>query len=55
VTGTELRTARTTLGLTQAKLAKQLGVHVLTVSGWELGRHKIPGPVTLAVKLLAGV
>ena len=36
-----LKTYRTEQGLTQDALAKQLGVHPLTVSRWEIGARKI--------------
>jgi transcriptional regulator with XRE-family HTH domain len=43
---------RTELGYTQAALAKQLGVHPMTVSKWETGAQPIPEPVA---RLLAHV
>ncbi len=44
-----LKTTRAALGLTQAQLAKQLGVTVSTVAKWEQAVHPIP---PLASKLL---
>jgi transcriptional regulator with XRE-family HTH domain len=36
-----IRTARQGANLTQAKLARKLGVSPSTVAGWELGTHAI--------------
>jgi transcriptional regulator with XRE-family HTH domain len=38
-TGTRIRTRRQQLRLTQAVLAKRIGVHESTVLNWEKGRH----------------
>ena len=40
------------LGLTQTKLAEQLGVHWSTVARWEQGVRKISQPVARLVMLL---
>jgi len=37
MTGAEVRRHRRRLGFTQVQLAKQLGVHPVTVSRWENG------------------
>ncbi len=39
------RKLRKRFGLTQAQLARQLGVHRVTVTNWERGVAKVPGPV----------
>ncbi len=46
----ELRAAREKLGLTQAELAKALGVQRVTVARWETGLRKIPAMMVLALK-----
>ena len=45
----ELRAIRATLGLSQAKLARLLGVATNTYCAWEQSRRAVPG---LAVKIL---
>ena len=52
MTGRRFKQVRTALGLTQAQLAKLLGVWPNTVAVWERGEKPIPGPVELAMKLL---
>ena len=54
--GTELRTRRQRMGLTQETLAQKLGVHRTTVNRWEQGRLTIERPAMLRVMLehLAG-
>lgn len=49
MTPADLKTIRSTLGISQAQLAKQLGVTVSTVAKWEQAVHPIP---PLAIKLL---
>lgn len=39
-------------GLSQIELARELGVHPMTVSKWERGKHRIPELVLLAVSCL---
>jgi repressor LexA len=41
----ELRRLRERLGLTQEQLARELGVHRVSVARWETGEHRIPEPV----------
>ena len=50
MTPAEFLAIRQELHLTQAQLAARLDVHVLTVSRWERGTRKIPGPVILLVQ-----
>lgn len=56
MTPDELKTARTTLGLTQAQFAQVLGldgVHsARTVRRWEDAERDIPGPVVVLTGLL---
>lgn len=49
----ELRKTRLRLGLTQAQLAKQLGVARNTVTRWETGARKIAPTVAIAVRAVA--
>jgi len=39
-------------GLTQAQLARKLGVHRVTVTNWERGAAGIPGPVARLLRRL---
>jgi DNA-binding transcriptional regulator YiaG len=48
----DLKAARAGLGLTQAQLAAELGVHAMTVSKWETGQRRIPEPVARLVQRL---
>jgi DNA-binding transcriptional regulator YiaG len=48
----DLKAARAGLGLTQAQLAAELGVHAMTVSKWETGQRGIPEPVARLVQRL---
>jgi DNA-binding transcriptional regulator YiaG len=48
----DLKAARARLGLTQAQLAAELGVHAMTVSKWETGQRGIPEPVARLVQRL---
>jgi transcriptional regulator with XRE-family HTH domain len=51
--GTELKTLREKLDLTQESLAKRLGVKRLSVIRWETGKTAIPTTVELALKEIA--
>jgi DNA-binding transcriptional regulator YiaG len=54
---TELREARDRLGLTQEELAGLLALGSggnRTVRRWETGERAIPGPVVVAMRLMAG-
>lgn len=48
-----LRSYRETQGLSQAELARQLGVHYSTVSRWEAGNRPVPAHIALALLTLA--
>ena len=52
MTADELKRYRKKLRMTQAELARELGVTVTTVARWEQGARDISGPVSLAVRLL---
>jgi DNA-binding transcriptional regulator YiaG len=40
--GQELRAVRSSLGVTQAELARRMGVTWNTVARWETGQRKVP-------------
>ncbi len=50
LTSDELHQRRDGLGMTQAALAKCLGVHVRTISKWERGINTVPPWVDLAIR-----
>lgn len=52
MTPANLIAARERMGLTQARLAELLGVHIRTLSAWEYGRQKIPPYLHLAIRAL---
>jgi DNA-binding transcriptional regulator YiaG len=52
VTPLAFRRARARLGLTQAALARQLGVRQETVARWETGVRRIAAPVSLLMRRL---
>lgn len=45
----EFAKIREVLGLTQAELADEIGVHRVTVARWESGDREIPEPVARLV------
>ena len=53
MTGADLRTIRTKLGLTQEELGQRLGVRKNTVWRWETGLRHIPEPVARLLPYLA--
>lgn len=53
MTGKELRRLRSTIGVSQAGLAKAMDLSVRTVSRWETGEGKIPRPMAKALTLMA--
>lgn len=48
----EMKQRREALGLTQAQLARELGLDSITVSRYERGVHPIPKTVKLAFELV---
>ena len=52
MTSSEFSTIRTQLGFSKVRLAKELDVHVTTVSRWERGLRKIPKPVARLILTL---
>jgi transcriptional regulator with XRE-family HTH domain len=48
----ELKQRRESLALTQAQLARELDVDVITVSRWERGVHPIPKYIELAIEAI---
>jgi transcriptional regulator with XRE-family HTH domain len=53
MTAAEVARLRKRLGLTQEGLAKELGVHPMTVSRWERGTVNIPEPTARLLRILA--
>ena len=50
MTPKEFKKTRNTLGLSQAKLARKLGIkNARTIRKWEAGENKIPGPAAVAI------
>jgi transcriptional regulator with XRE-family HTH domain len=48
----ELRGKRKALEMTQAQLAKALGVNIMTVSRWERGLRSVPSHLSLALEAI---
>ena len=48
----EFLEARRALGLSQAALARALGVTIRTIGRWEHGARRIPGPAVLLLRRL---
>ncbi len=46
----EFKRLRKSAGHTQASLAKEMGVHIRTVTRWEIGEIVIPRVVELAIR-----
>lgn len=46
----ELANLRLRLGKSQADIARLLGVHVLTVTKWETGVHRVPRSAVLVLQ-----
>lgn len=49
----QFKALRLAQGLTQAAMAKYLGVNIRSAQKWEYGERKIPDPVLKLLKLLA--
>jgi transcriptional regulator with XRE-family HTH domain len=52
MTPEEMKRRREVLGLTQAQLARELGLDSITVSRYERGVHPIPKTVELAFEMI---
>ncbi len=53
MTKDEFKKLRKSIGYTQASLAKEIDVHLHTVTRWEIGEVVIPKVVELALKYIA--
>jgi len=53
VTKDEFKKLRKSAGHTQASIAKEMGVHLRTVTRWEIGEVVIPRVVELALRYIA--
>ncbi len=53
MTGKELLAIRKRLQLSQALLAKRLGVHRVTVAKWEAGTNPVPEMAAKLMRLIA--
>lgn len=52
MTPATLKHARARLGLSQTGLARELGLHLRTIAGYERGQNPIPRVVSLAIAYL---
>ncbi len=50
--GSEVRRLREALGLTQAELAEELGVHPITISRWERDKARVPSAAARLLTIL---
>jgi transcriptional regulator with XRE-family HTH domain len=53
VTKDEFKKLRKSAGHTQASLAKEMGVHLRTVTRWEIGEVAVPRAIELALRFIA--
>jgi len=53
VTKDEFKKLRQRAGHTQASIAKEMGVHLRTVTRWEIGEIEVPRVVELALRYIA--
>ncbi len=53
MTKDEFKHLRTKAGHTQASLANEMGVHLRTVTRWEIGEVAVPRVVELALRYIA--
>jgi putative transcriptional regulator len=51
----DVKTTRTTLGLTQMQLAAQMGVDQTTISNWECGKSLPKGPARIILAQIASI
>lgn len=52
MSSSELKARREALGMTQARLARELEVDVITVSRWERGVYPVPKYIELAMEAI---
>jgi DNA-binding XRE family transcriptional regulator len=55
VTKDEFKELRAKAGHTQATLAKEMGVHIRTVTRWEIGEVIVPRVVELALRYIGSM
>lgn len=53
--GTRIRTARKEKGISQAVIARRIGISVAAVSNWETGKNELSGDSLIAVAAILGV
>ncbi len=53
VTKDEFKRLRKSAGHTQASLSREMGVHLRTVTRWEIGEVDVPRVVELALRYIA--
>ncbi len=53
MTKDEFKKLRKSIGYTQASLAKEIGVHLHTVTRWEIGEVAVPTIAELAMRYIA--
>jgi transcriptional regulator with XRE-family HTH domain len=53
--GTRIRTARKDKGISQAVIARRIGISVAAVSNWETGKNDLSGDSLIAVAAILGV
>ncbi len=49
MTKSEFKKLRGSIGYSQARLSKEMGVSIRTISRWEIGEVKIPRVVEIAI------
>jgi len=53
VTKDEFKRLRKSAGYTQASLSMEMGIHIRTVTRWEIGEVDVPRVVELALRYIA--
>jgi len=53
VTKDEFKKLRKSAGHTQASLSREMGIHIRTVTRWEIGEVDVPRVVELALRYIA--